>query len=144
MSASSQCLWCRCPFEVTVQQCGRCRMPVLPTATRIDRRGRRFVLGQAGADVVAIWDMQRPAEPSLCEPAERLDYLSSVFDYWEAQTPAPIPGVQRLGLDPALLVVVVVFACLVLMGGGYVLVHAFRYRGCLFQPGIFSWPTVCL
>lgn len=139
-----ECSWCQHPIAAEDRHCGQCGRPVLARAAKIYRTGSRFVLGQVGEDEVAIWDLARPPWPALVEPADQINRLTWTFNYWESQAAADIARRSRHGVAPTAVLAIVVGVFVLLMGASYIYVHAHRYHECLFQPGIFSWPSACL
>jgi len=85
--------------------------------------------------------------PCGCQvwPADgtRGDYLQlrpgcPQHDRQPVYVPVPVPTSRGLSGAGTLLVV------LAILGIGYVALHAYTYRTCMFAPGIFQWPSVCL
>lgn len=107
--------------------------PPLPTFTHL---GSQWALGYTPSEY-GIWDRQSGAPAHSYERTDA-GWKQAWDQYSRMERALALSRVgHRVGRALALIVIAVVIA-------GYIILHNLRYADCLMQPGLFSWPSVCI
>lgn len=134
-----------CGSTVVAIVCPNCARTALDSCESLETIGREYALGWHVDGRPAVWAIKTGGLPvEIGEPGEAgiinlVQHYNAAEHIGEQPAPQrPIDNATRRGPYAGLIITLVVIA------GLYIAYHAYRYHGCLVQPGIFAWPSACL